>query len=55
MLKRYKDGMHYTIPDEWAEKQEKYDRIVEILKGSSPYEGNRATCNAIRNIVKKKK
>lgn len=51
MIKTHTDGMHYTIPQEWADKIEKYDSIVELLEQRSPYEGNRETCNRIRKLV----
>lgn len=52
MIRTDKDGMHYTIPDEWAAKLARYEKIVEVLKNSDPFHGNRETCNKIRRIVK---
>lgn len=54
MIKTHTDGMHYTIPQEWASKLDKYDKIVKVIAESTPYSGNRDTCNKIRQIIMEK-
>ncbi len=53
MIKTHTDGMHYTIPDEWAEKLIKFEEIKKVLEERDPYHDNRGTCNKIREIVRK--
>lgn len=52
MIVRAEDGMHYQIPDTWAEKVKKYDQIEKIINESDPFHGNRNTCSRIREIVR---
>lgn len=49
------NGQGYVIPDEWAEKIKKFDKIKQILEESDPYHNNRGTCNRIRELVEDKR
>lgn len=47
------ENQHYIVPDEVSDKIRKYDEIVKILSERSPYNGNRETCDMIREIIGK--